>query len=103
MTCCPYLYAIFRWLAWHIQFERAASPKNDQTLTHSDVWMWVADEWQALHPLVPNLSDCYQFVSLTTAWSCQSQSAMTMCELFGVTWWPPKKLSDQILHPINCW
>lgn len=98
---CPYLYAIFRLLAWHIIFGSAVSPKSNQMLIHCEVWTWIIYEWQAFHLLAPNLSDRCQFLLLMTAWLSKR---ITYDNLWN--FWSDmvaRKIKDQILHPINCW
>ena len=49
--------------------EWAATFERDQMFIHRKVWIGIADDWRALHPLVPNFSDHSRVAVLTKAGS----------------------------------
>lgn len=54
---CPYLYVIFKLVAWHILFERRVLPKNREMVINCDVSTLDIYEWLALRTLLPDFSD----------------------------------------------
>lgn len=96
------IYAAFRLLAWHILFKRAVSPKSQQMLLHCDVWTWniVAGTPHTCPRPLRSPPVCLRDDNLYRG--CQRESPETTCKIIGVTWWP-ETLTDQTLHPINCW
>lgn len=102
--CCPFLYAVFRLLAWHILFKRAVSPKSQQMLRHCDVWTWniVAGTPHTCPRPLRSPPVCLHDDNLVLYRGCQRESPEKTCKIIGVTWWP-ETLTDQTLHPINCW
>lgn len=96
------IYAAFRLLACNILFKRAVSPKSQQMLLHCDVWTWniVAGTPHTCPSTLRSPPVCLRDDNLYRG--CQREPPETTCKIIGVTWWP-ETLTDQTLHPINCW